>query len=50
MAAGYDDSTQQFIVRNSWGTGWGIQGYFMMPYDYLTNTNLSDDFWAIQTV
>ena len=50
MAVGYDDSAQQFIVRNSWGAGWGIQGYCMMPYAYLTNTNLSDDFWAIQTI
>ena len=50
VAVGYDDSKQQFIVRNSWGTGWGIKGYFMMPYAYLTNTNLADDFWTIRTV
>jgi C1A family cysteine protease len=50
MAVGYDDSAQQFIVRNSWGAGWGIKGYCMMPYAYLTNTNLADDFWAIQTI
>src|SRR5207244_9156484 len=25
MAAGYDESSQRFIVRNSWGTGWGIK-------------------------
>jgi C1A family cysteine protease len=49
-AVGYEDSTQQFIVRNSWGTGWGIKGYFMMPYAYLTSSNLADDFWTIQTV
>jgi C1A family cysteine protease len=50
MAVGYDDSKQMFIVRNSWGTGWGLAGYFLMPYAYLTNTNLADDFWTIQTV
>lgn len=49
-AVGYDDSKQQFIVRNSWGAGWGIQGYFMMPYSYLTDPNLADDFWTIRTV
>ena len=49
-AVGYDDSTQHFIVRNSWGAGWGLQGYCMMPYAYLTNTGLADDFWTIQTV
>jgi len=50
MAVGYDDSKQQFIVRNSWGAGWGLQGYFMIPYAYLTNTGLASDFWTIRTV
>ncbi len=50
MAAGYDDASQQFIVRNSWGPKWGLAGYFMIPYAYLTNTNLADDFWTIQLV
>ncbi len=26
---------QYFIVRNSWGPGWGDKGYCYMPYDYL---------------
>jgi len=52
MAVGYDDTTQRFMIRNSWGLGWGIEGsgYFTMPYDYLTNTNLSDDFWAVKII
>ena len=45
---GYDDSKQLFIVRNSWGTGWGLNGYCMMPYTYLSSSNLADDFWTIQ--
>ena len=49
VAVGYDDATQQFTVRNSWNTTWGLQGYCMMPYGYLTNTTLADDFWTIQT-
>jgi C1A family cysteine protease len=48
LAVGYDDENQQFIVRNSWGTGWGMKGYFTMPYKYLSNRNLSDDFWTIR--
>ncbi len=48
VAVGYDDSTQRFIVRNSWGDWWGIKGYFTMPYSYLTDSNLADDFWTIR--
>ena len=48
LAVGYDDGTKQFIVRNSWGTGWGLKGYFTIPYDYLANHDLSRDMWTIR--
>lgn len=49
MGVGYDDSQKRFIIRNSWDTNWGMQGYFIMPYDYLDpNRNLADDFWTIR--
>jgi len=50
MAVGFDDTQQRFICRNSWGTLWGQQGYFTIPYAYLANPNLADDFWTIRTV
>lgn len=50
MAAGYDDASQRFLVRNSWGSSWGIGGYFTLPYAYLTNPNLAADFWTIRLV
>jgi C1A family cysteine protease len=50
LAVGYDDGKKRFIVRNSWGTGWGLKGYFTMPYQYLEEENLSDDFWTIRLV
>ena len=45
---GYDDSRKRFIVRNSWGDGLGMKGCFTMPYDYLANRSLSDDFRTIR--
>ena len=50
MAVGYDDAAQRFLVRNSWGKGWGLKGYFTMPYAYLTDGDLADDFWTIRLV
>jgi len=50
MAVGYDDAQQALLVRNSWGSGWGLQGYFWMPYAYLLKPKLSDDFWTIRSV
>jgi C1A family cysteine protease len=50
LAVGYDDAQQRFIVRNSWGTGWGRNGYFTMPYAYPVTANLADDFWTIRIV
>jgi C1A family cysteine protease len=46
-AVGYDDKAKRIIVRNSWGPKWGSKGYFTMPYDYVSDRNLSDDFWTI---
>jgi C1A family cysteine protease len=30
---GYNDNTQRFIIRNSWGVSWGTLGNFEIPYD-----------------
>lgn len=48
MAAGYNDAAKRFIVRNSWGPKWGMKGYFTIPYAYVADRNLSDDFWTIR--
>ena len=50
LCCGYDDRTQRFIVQNSWGPEWGSKGFFFLPYEYLMNDNLSDDFWTVTQV
>ena len=50
LAVGYDDANQWFLVRNSWGTSWGMAGYFTLPYTYLSQANLASDFWTIRIV
>jgi C1A family cysteine protease len=48
LAVGYVDAQKTFLVRNSWGEDWGIKGYFTIPYEYLANRDLADDFWTIR--
>lgn len=50
ICIGYSDATERFLVRNSWGDDWGKGGNFTMPYEYVLDANLSDDFWTIRTV
>ena len=50
MAVGYDEAKQWFLARNSWGAGWGIKGYFTLPYAYFIQPGLASDFWTIRLV
>jgi len=50
LAVGYNDAKQVFVIRNSWGSDWGQKGHFTIPYAYLLDPNLADDFWTIRVV
>ena len=50
LCVGFRDDIQRFIVRNSWSDSWGDKGYFYMPYSYMTDNDLADDFWTIRLI
>lgn len=45
LFVGYDDDKSAFLVRNSWGTGWGLGGNFWYPYSTAADHSLTMDAW-----
>lgn len=35
---------------NSWSPGWGNAGRFSLPWDYVLDPNLADDFWRVTLI
>jgi len=50
LIVGYNDQNQTFELRNSWGAHWGDGGYFTLPYAYVLNPKLAQDFWTVTFV
>lgn len=49
LCVGYSDKDKVFIVRNSWGTDWGDDGYCYIPYRYIINEHHNGgDSWIIR--
>ncbi len=52
LLVGYDDKSQRFIFRNSWGSDWGDNGYGTIPYKYISSPDLTyqNEFWSVRGV
>ncbi|CAF2260867.1 unnamed protein product [Rotaria magnacalcarata] len=53
LVVGYNDETQHFLIRNSWGPHWAIDGYCFIPYEYLLKPDLflvAQGFWAVVNI
>ena len=50
LCVGYDLTRGHYICRNSWGKGWGANGYFFMPMRFMENPRFCDDFWVVKKV
>lgn len=48
LIVGYDLSDRQYIVRNSWGEGWGDRGYCYIPFDLMDDSGRAREFWTIR--
>ena len=47
LIVGYDDSLNGWIVRNSWGNGWGKNGHFLIDYRALDVYGQPDGYWTV---
>lgn len=50
VICGYNDEACFFVVRNSWGHKFGVQGYCYIPYAYIGNTDLLNNACIITNV
>jgi hypothetical protein len=47
LLVGYDSDGNFFHVRNSWGTGWGDQGYCRLSFDTFQRATAADSTWVL---
>lgn len=47
---GYCDESRLFVVKNFWSRIWGCDGCLFIPYEYICNRDMIDDFWIIECI
>lgn len=47
LVVGFDDTEKTWLVRNSWGEGYGEKGYLRVPYDLAAKYVWNDDMWVM---
>lgn len=50
VVVGSDPTDNTYIVRNSWGTNWGMHGYFKVPRPCFEDSDMADDFWLLREI
>lgn len=50
VLVGYDDATGNWTIRNSWGPGWGNNGYWEIPYSGHRYSDLKNDVYYVTGV
>jgi len=47
LIVGYDNIERSFLVRNSWGEGWGDHGYCRISYGLMDACSPPEEFWVV---
>ncbi len=50
LLVGYDLDKEAYLVRNSWGPGYGDGGYLWIPFKVMDATSPAEQFWTIGAI